>query len=134
MPSPVLIYREYHPDGDSEEDPPHRQLVATGSLGSIDPDRIMLKKVVLTGLPIRVRKRSAVLRHLFYDPQDVRWFKPAELTTKYGLRGHIREPVGTHGLLKASFSAPIKQNDTVMLVLYKRVFPKFPHDGRVICK
>jgi pre-rRNA-processing protein TSR1 len=134
MPSPVLVFREYRAPGDSEEDPLRRELVATGSLGSVDPDRIMLKKVILTGLPIRVRKRSAVLRHLFYDPQDVRWFKPAELTTKMGLRGHIREPVGTHGLLKASFSGPIKQNDTVMLVLYKRVFPKFPDQGRVVCK
>lgn len=46
--------------------------------------------------------------------------------TKHGLRGHIKEPVGTHGLLKAVFSAPIKQNDTVMLILYKRVYPKLP--------
>ena len=46
--------------------------------------------------------------------------------TKHGLRGHIKEPVGTHGLLKAAFSAPIKQNDTVMLILYKRVYPKLP--------
>lgn len=59
----------------------------------------------------------------------MRWFQPAELVTKYGLRGKIREPVGTHGLLKAGFSAPVKQNDTVMLVLYKRVFPKFPEEG-----
>ena len=61
----------------------------------------------------------------------MRWFKPAELATKHGLRGHIKEPVGTHGLLKASFSGPIKQNDTIMLVLYKRVFPKIPDIGFV---
>lgn len=61
--------------------------------------------------------------------QDVRWFKPAELTTKHGMRGHIKEPVGTHGLLKAQFSAPIKQHDTIMLILYKRMFPKFPDEG-----
>lgn len=63
----------------------------------------------------------------------MRWFKPAELVTKYGIRGNIRMPVGTHGLFKAIFSAPIKQNDTVMLVLYKRVFPKFPQQGVVEC-
>lgn len=99
-------------------------LVATGSLSSVDPDRIILKKVILSGLPVRVRKRFGVVKHLFYDPQDVRWFKPAELVTKHGLRGHIREPVGTHGLFKAVFSAPITQNDTILLVLFKRVFPK----------
>lgn len=76
-----------------------------------------------------MRKKFAVVKHLFYDPQDVRWFKPAELVTKWGLRGHITEPVGTHGLLKAMFSGAIKQNDTVMLILYKRVYPKFPSHG-----
>ena len=81
---------------------------------------------MLTGIPIRVRKRYAVIKHMFFDPNDVRWFKPAELQTKYGLRGNIKEPVGTHGLFKAVFSAPITQNDTVMLVLYKRVYPKIP--------
>lgn len=73
-----------------------------------------------------------VVRHMFFDSQDVRWFKPAELSTKFGLRGHIKEPIGTHGLLKAYFSAPIKQNDTVMLVLYKRVFPKFPSERLIV--
>ena len=64
--------------------------------------------------------------------QDVRWFKPAELVTKHGLRGKIREPVGTKGLMKVGFSGPIKQNDTVMLVLYKRVYPKFPAHGILV--
>jgi pre-rRNA-processing protein TSR1 len=61
--------------------------------------------------------------------QDVRYFKPAELITKHGLRGHIKESVGIHGLFKAFFSGPIKQNDKVLLILYKRVYPKFPEEG-----
>lgn len=43
-----------------------------------------------------------------------------------GLRGYIKESVGTHGLFKALFSGPITQNDQVLLVLYKRVYPKIP--------
>jgi len=124
MPCPLLVFKRLE-NG-------RLILVATGSLGSVDPDRIILKKVILTGLPIRVRKRFGVVKHLFYDPQDVRWFKPAELVTKFGLRGHIREPVGTHGLLKAIFSGPITQNDTVMLILYKRVFPKLRENETLI--
>lgn len=121
LPCPLLMFKKL--------DSGRLVLVATGSLHSVDPDRIILKKIILTGLPVRVRKRYAVVKHLFYDPQDVRWFKPAELYTKRGLRGHIREPVGTHGLLKAQFSAPITQNDTVMLILYKRIYPKIPAEG-----
>lgn len=44
-------------------------LVATGSLANVEPDRIMLKKIVLTGFPIRVRKRFAVVKHMFHEPQ-----------------------------------------------------------------
>jgi pre-rRNA-processing protein TSR1 len=121
-PCPLLAFKR-NPIGN------RLQLVATGTFSNVNPDRIVLKKVVLTGLPIRVRKRFGVVKHMFYDPQDVRWFKPAELTTKHGLRGHIKESVGTHGLMKVHFSGPVKQNDTVVLSLYKRVFPKIPPNG-----
>lgn len=120
-PCPVLVFKELAQGV--------RVLVATGSFSHVDPNRIILKKVILTGVPIRVRKKFAVIRHLLHDPMDVRWFKPAELATKHGLRGNITDSVGTHGLFKAQFNAPIKQNDTVMLILYKRVFPKFPAQG-----
>jgi pre-rRNA-processing protein TSR1 len=61
---------------------------------------------------------------MFYNPEDVKWFKPAELSTKLGAAGHIREPVGTHGLMKVRFNRIIQQSDTVCLPLFKRVFPK----------
>jgi len=118
LPCPVLIYRKRLDNS--------LHLLASGSLAGVDTDRIVLKKVLLTGIPVRVRKRSAVIKHLFHTPEDVRWFKPAELSTKHGLRGHIKEPLGTRGLFKAVFSGPITQNDTIVLPLYKRVFPKFP--------
>jgi pre-rRNA-processing protein TSR1 len=124
MPCPMLMFKDVGDD--------NLVLVASGSMSSVDPDRIILKKVVLTGIPIRVRKRFAVVKHLFHDPQDVSWFKPAELVTKRGLRGHIKAAVGTHGLLKALFSGPVTQNDTVMLILYKRVFPKLPDDNETL--
>ena len=59
LPSPVLMFKRTDAGV---------HLVASGTLASIDPDRIILKKVVLTGVPIRVKKKHAVVKHLFYNP------------------------------------------------------------------
>jgi pre-rRNA-processing protein TSR1 len=78
-----------------------------------DALRVIVKRIVLAGYPFRVHKRKAVIRYMFFNPSDVRWFKPVELCTKQGLRGHIKEPLGTHGYMKCTFSEPIDQSDTV---------------------
>ena len=60
---------------------------------------------------------------MFYNPEDIKYFKPVELKTRLGLRGNILEPVGTHGIMKAVFNNYLKPHDTIILELYKRVFP-----------
>ncbi len=64
--------------------------LVTGTLRSCDPDRVVLKKIVLSGYPVKVHKKKAVVRWMFHNPEDVRWFKPLELWTKYGRRGRIK--------------------------------------------
>lgn len=115
-PCPVLVFRTHNG---------RKELVATGSMIGADADRIVVKRIVLTGYPVRVHKRFATVKYMFYDPEDVKWFKPAGITTKHGLNGKIEESVGEHGTMKCLFNAPIKQHDTVCLPLYKRVYPKF---------
>ncbi|KAK3129271.1 hypothetical protein QOZ80_6BG0475740 [Eleusine coracana subsp. coracana] len=101
-------------------------IAAVGSLKCVDPDRIILKKIVLTGYPQRVSKLKAMVRYMFHNPDDVRWFKPVELWTKHGRRGRIKETVGTHGAMKCIFNSSIQQHDTVCMSLYKRAYPKWP--------
>ena len=105
------------------------RLVAVGSMIGADADRIVVKRIILTGYPVRVHKRTSVVKYMFYNPEDVNWFKPAGLYTKHGLQGNIMESVGEHGTMKCLFNAPIKQHDTVCLPLYKRIYPKYaPED------
>ncbi|CAL1383706.1 unnamed protein product [Linum trigynum] len=101
-------------------------VAAFGTLRSINPDRIILKKIILTGYPQRVSKRKATVRYMFHNPEDVRWFKPVEVFSKYGRRGRVREPVGTHGAMKCLFDGVLQQHDTVCMGLYKRAYPKWP--------
>lgn len=101
-------------------------LVASGAVRAVDTERVVLKRVILSGYPLRVNKCKATVRFMFFNPDDVRWFKPLELWTRHGRRGRIVEPLGTHGAMKCVFDAPIQQQDAVCVSLFKRIFPKFP--------
>eukprot|EP00759_Apiculatamorpha_spiralis_P009813 PhF_6_TR16959/c0_g1_i1/m.25587/K14799/TSR1; pre-rRNA-processing protein TSR1 len=109
--------------------------VAHGSVAPPDPNYMILKRAVLTGTPAKVHKRQAVIKFMFYNNEDVDWFKPVELRTRFGHRGRILKAIGSHGSFKAGFKDIVQQHDTVYLELWKRVFPKWntrPYDLSVV--
>lgn len=124
-PASVLVFR-----GD--------QLVATGSLADCSPDRLIIKRLLLSGHPFKINRKHAVVRYMFFNREDILWFRPIELRTKYGRKGHILEPLGTHGHMKCTFNRQLTSQDTVLMPIYKRVFPKWcyetlpEHDGTTL--
>lgn len=119
-PAPVLVFQEL-PSG-------RQSLVATGSLLSADPNRVVVKRTVLSGHPFKVHKRVCTVRFMFFNREDIEWFRPVELRTKNGRRGHIKDGLGTHGHMKCIFDGAVSQQDTVLMNLYKRMFPKWTYD------
>ncbi|KAF9511720.1 hypothetical protein BS47DRAFT_1372958 [Hydnum rufescens UP504] len=106
----------------STDDP--QDLVATGSFMNPDPKRIIAKRIILTGHPFKVNKKTATIRYMLFNAGRC-VFRPVQLHTKRGRVGHIRESLGTHGYFKAHFDGQINQMDTVCLSLYRRAFPKW---------
>eukprot|EP01135_Chromosphaera_perkinsii_P008124 Nk52_evm40s1129 gene=Nk52_evmTU40s1129 len=119
-PSPVLVFKNNNA-GDG------LNFVGSGSVLNVNADRLNIKKIILSGHPFKINTRSAVIRYMFFRVSDIDWFKPVELWTKYGRRGHIKESLGTHGHMKCTFDGPLKNQDTICMSLYKRMFPKWSY-------
>jgi pre-rRNA-processing protein TSR1 len=103
-----------------------RELIGTGHVLSADPERVVLKRILLTGLPVRIGRTTVRVKGMFYRPDDVQFYKSVKLRTKLNLTGHITESVGTHGEMKCVFSSAMQSHDTVLLPLYKRIYPCWP--------
>eukprot|EP01063_Lacrimia_lanifica_P019451 TRINITY_DN2672_c3_g5_i1.p2 TRINITY_DN2672_c3_g5~~TRINITY_DN2672_c3_g5_i1.p2 ORF type:complete len:836 (+),score=387.10 TRINITY_DN2672_c3_g5_i1:75-2582(+) len=90
-----------------------------------EPNMMLLKKIVLTGHVYKTHKRQSIVRFMFHNEEDVKWFQPVEVYTKLGKRGRILKSVGTHGHMKVTFSDVVQGHDVVCMDLWKRVFPKW---------
>lgn len=110
---PVLVFSLNNPE-----------LLCSGSVLLADFDRILVRRICLTGFPFKIHTKTAVIRGMFKNVEDIEYYKHVELHTKQGKIGHIKDPLGTHGGMKCVFDGQLAQNDTVFLYLYKRIFPK----------
>ncbi|KAK5958649.1 ribosome biogenesis protein tsr1 [Knufia fluminis] len=111
-----------------KKDTETQELNLIGSATTLPPSssRIITKRIILTGHPYKIHKKLVTVRYMFFNREDVEWFKALPLWTKRGRQGFMREPLGTHGYFKATFDGAGKVNgmDAIGVSLYKRVWPR----------
>ncbi|KAL3449709.1 hypothetical protein BJX65DRAFT_271689 [Aspergillus insuetus] len=100
------------------------ELIGTGTVVAPDPSRVVAKRAIITGHPYKIHKRVVTVRYMFFNLEDVNWFKALQLWTRRGRSGYIKESLGTHGYFKATFDNKLNPQDSVGISLYKRVFPR----------
>lgn len=94
------------------------ELVGSGSFVNVDQARVVAKRVVLTGHPFKIHKKLVTVRYMFFNAEDVAWFKAIPLFTKRGRSGFVKESLGTHGYFKATFDGKINPQDAVAISEY----------------
>lgn len=99
-------------------------LIATGTTLPPSTTRIIAKRIILTGHPYKIHKKLVTVRYMFFNTEDVEFFRALQLWTKRGRSGFIKEALGTHGYFKATFDGRINPMDAVAVSLYKRVWPR----------
>lgn len=100
------------------------ELVGQGTFLNCDHSRIVAERAVLTGHPVKIHKRVVTIRYMFFNAEDINWFKAIPLFTKLGRSGFIKESLGTHGYFKATFDGKLSAQDVVAMSMYKRVWPE----------
>lgn len=116
--APAIFFKQ------SSESPKKIELVGKGSFLNAEHQRVLAKRAILTGHPLKIHKNVVTIRYMFFNPEDIQFFKAVPLFTKSGRSGFIKDSLGTHGYFKANFDGKITSQDTVAMSLYKRVWPK----------
>ncbi|KAK4148847.1 hypothetical protein C8A00DRAFT_38569 [Chaetomidium leptoderma] len=140
---PALFFRRTVPgaeaEGEDEDEDVKRSslplvLVATGTTLPPSTSRVIAKRAILTGHPYHIHKKIVTIRYMFFNREDVEWFKALPLWTRRGRSGFFKEPLGTHGYFKATFDGRINPQDSIGVSLYKRVWPRTarPLDGLLL--
>lgn len=100
------------------------EMVGQGTFLNCDHKRVAAERVVLTGHPVKIHKRLVTVRYMFFNAEDINWFKAVPLFTKSGRTGFIKESLGTHGYFKCTFDGKLSAQDVVAMALYRRVWPE----------
>ncbi|GAB1606535.1 ribosome biogenesis protein BMS1 homolog [Argonauta hians] len=102
-------------------------IAATGVVLEMDKSNEIVKKLKLTGTPLKIFQKSAFIKDMFNTPLEVAKFTGACLRTVSGIRGQIKKAIKTPpGAFRATFEDKIVMSDIVFVRTWYPVdLPRF---------
>ncbi|KAM0683729.1 Glycoside hydrolase 2 Mannanase beta-galactosidase [Mitosporidium daphniae] len=86
----------------------------------------LVKKLKLTGTPLKIAKHTALIKDMFNSALEVAKFEGAALRTVSGIRGSIKKAVheGPAGTFRATFEDKLLMSDIVFLRAWTQISPR----------
>ncbi|KAI5783177.1 hypothetical protein DFH27DRAFT_596498 [Peziza echinospora] len=105
-------------------DTPGFRVSATGVVLSVDHSTEIVKKLKLTGVPVKIFKNTAFIRDMFTSALEIAKFEGAAIRTVSGIRGQIKRALARpEGHFRATFEDRILMSDIVFLRAWYPVKP-----------
>lgn len=106
---------------------PGFRIAATGSIVELDKTTQVVKKLKLTGVPMKIYRKTAFIKDMFNSALEVAKFEGARIKTVSGIRGQIKKAIAKpEGCFRATFEDKIMLSDIVFCrTWYKVDVPRF---------
>ncbi|XP_043254271.1 ribosome biogenesis protein BMS1 homolog isoform X1 [Colletes gigas] len=101
---------------------PGFRIAATGSVVEMEKSTEIVKKLKLTGVPMKIYKKTAFIKDMFNTTLEVAKFEGARIKTVSGIRGQIKKAVSKpEGCFRATFEDKILLSDIVFCRTWYKV-------------
>ncbi|TFK23423.1 DUF663-domain-containing protein [Coprinopsis marcescibilis] len=101
------------------------RISATGVVLDVDRSVKIVKKIKLTGVPLKIWKNTAFVKDMFSSALEVAKFEGANIKTVSGIRGQVKKALPKpDGAFRATFEDKILKSDIVFLRAWYSIQPR----------